>query len=133
MQVEFNRFKNEKLGWELFESLRFHDLLRPIAAGIDHNHGKPRAVDEIILPTEATTLLIATERVSQEDDIVIAVVVLEVGGDVEEVFLKRGLRRPPPKIVLSISSYARQIAIHWQEPRGDGPYRGQNNQEPETR
>ena len=64
MQVAFDGFKDEKLRREFFKSLGFHDLLRPIAAGIDHNQGKPRAVDKIILPTKASALLIAAEGVA---------------------------------------------------------------------
>jgi len=132
VQVAFNGFKDKKLWRKFFKSLGFHDLLRPIAACIDHNHGKPRAVDKIILPTESAALLIAAEGVTKENDIVIAIVVLEVRSDVEEVFVKRGLRRPPPKIILGIASHAGKVSIHRQKPRSDRPHGGQNSQEPDT-
>ena len=118
VQVALDALEDKDLRWVLFEDRQLVNLHRPVAAGVEHDHRKAGAVDEIILPPEASAFLIDAEGIAEHHDIVVFVVVLEVRGDLEEVLVEDGLRSPPAELVLRISSHAGQVAVHGLQPRG---------------
>ena len=73
------------------------------------------------MPTEAAAFLIDAEGITEHDDIVVFVVILEVVGDLKKILVEDGLGHPVAKLILGISSQSGQVAVHGLQPRSEAP------------